>query len=46
MVTGSDVAITIIKKLKVTPETKLQLGIMTVVDDLIAEMCFFLFFHF
>ena len=44
MVTGSDLAITIIKKLKVTPETKLQLGIMTVVDDLIAEMCFFLFF--
>lgn len=44
MVTGSDIAIIIIKQLKVNPETKIQLGIMTVFDDLIAEICFFLFF--
>jgi len=46
MVTGSDIAIIIIKQLKVNPETKIQLGIMTVFDDLIAEICFFLFSHF
>ncbi|MFU2157611.1 hypothetical protein [Caldisericum sp. AR60] len=44
MVTGSDIAITLIRKLKVNQDTKLKLGAIVVFDDLIAEIFFFLFF--
>jgi len=43
MITGSDVAITFIKQLNILPIDKIKLGTLVVIDDLIAEIFFFLF---
>lgn len=44
MITGSDVSITIIKNLKIAQNLKEKLATCTIIDDLIAEIFFFLFF--
>ncbi len=44
MITGSDVSITIIKNLKIGQNLKEKLVTCTIVDDLIAEIFFFLLF--
>lgn len=44
MVTGSDIAITLLKKIKISPNLKVQIGTMVVLDDLIAEIFFFISF--
>lgn len=44
MVTGSDIAIQLIKKLPIKIEKKLKLGNLVVIDDLIAEIFFFAMF--
>ncbi|MEF3245569.1 MAG: cation:proton antiporter [Caldisericaceae bacterium] len=44
MVTGTDVSITIIKNLKIAQDLKEKLASCTIIDDLIAEIFFFLSF--
>lgn len=44
MVTGTDVSITIIKNLKIAQDLKEKLANCTIIDDLIAEIFFFLSF--
>lgn len=44
MVTGSDISITLLKKMPMEPSLKVQIGTMIVVDDLIGEMFFFVSF--
>ncbi|BAL80902.1 cation:proton antiporter domain-containing protein [Caldisericum exile] len=44
MVTGSDISITLLKKMDTSPELKVQLGTMVVIDDLLTEIFFFAFF--
>jgi len=44
MVTGSDIAITLLKKMPIDPYKKTEIGTMIVIDDLIGEMFFFISF--
>jgi len=43
MVTGTDVAITILKFLNIDPTDKVKLGLITIFDDFLAEIFFFIF---